>query len=76
MLIRLSNRRAMEQMGGLHRKFCLHLGVFKYMKLKFWMFLIPIVLDQSFLCGWDCVRLEYTVKWPLHIIFQESTLEK
>lgn len=26
--------------------------------------------------GWDCVKLQYDVQWPLHILFQPAVLEK
>lgn len=26
--------------------------------------------------GWDCVKLQYDVQWPLHILFQPAILEK
>ncbi|KAJ7388784.1 Gamma-tubulin complex component 4 [Desmophyllum pertusum] len=26
--------------------------------------------------GWDCVKLQYDVQWPLHILFQPTVLEK
>lgn len=27
-------------------------------------------------CGWDCVKLQYDVQWPLHILFHPAVLEK
>ncbi|KAL9985958.1 hypothetical protein ACROYT_G000009 [Oculina patagonica] len=34
--------------------------------------------DQSsaLVSGWDCVKLQYDVQWPLHILFQPAVLEK
>ncbi|XP_031558122.1 gamma-tubulin complex component 4-like [Actinia tenebrosa] len=32
--------------------------------------------DQVVVSGWDCLKLEYNVKWPLHILFQEPILDK
>ena len=32
--------------------------------------------DQVVVSGWDCLKLEYSVQWPLHILFQEPILDK
>lgn len=26
--------------------------------------------------GWECIKLQYDVQWPLHILFQPAVLEK
>ena len=47
-------------------------------KSFFLLFLCLIFADQPgvVISGWDCVKLQYDVQWPLHILFQPAVLEK
>lgn len=42
------------------------------------LFVLCIRLDQTgpVVSGWDCIKLDYDVQWPLHILFQPVVLNK
>ena len=41
-------------------------------------FVLCFCLDQTgpVVSGWDCIKLDYDVQWPLHILFQPVVLNK
>ena len=39
-------------------------------------FLLSTDSSAVVISGWDCVKLQYDVQWPLHILFQPAILEK
>lgn len=48
------------------------------MRFDLCLFVFCICLDHTgpVVSGWDCIKLDYDVQWPLHILFQPVVLNK